>query len=597
MVARLFKVLWSRQDILSHDKHPTIHSFDPIYCVACYILTSCLTKHVVVLGCNKRDRLTNQSSHAFCLLHMCKKRRISRVGLASLLFPLVENLLVLVVTPFTMGTTSPLLSSGIFVRGTGGDQQNQHSIFMSNNNDEDEEEEKPRKLIVGWDTIAEEDLVAEQQNNDFDEYCSVLDDFGCEAYEDVARNLDEKVDRWIRLEAQKDETLNTIETRKDVLTKIEQVRKRQEGYGPSQLYARQWRPKQAVPHGINGDGPQAVASFSVLQFNTLAEGLSSGPNVKTPFPVINKNNNDDDDDDKKQKKEQAFYGGFTQVDYPEICLDFALRRWRLVEVILGNCTNNDSEKEEGFFDILALEEVDRFRGFFAPVLRLFGYESIFMPKAKAPGVQLGFYSDGCALFWKASVFKLISEQRLNYKLGNQVLILATLDHIATGVPVVVVVTHLKAQKSDTNEKFRCMQVEEALEHAQSAATNEARRRGLKLEDINVLIMGDFNADPPSLMTFSDSSVDRILSNSITPMKFQSAYTIDPPPEDFFTTWKTRGTETVKRIIDYIFYSGHKIRCTEYLGVPKSEELEASKLPGLQYPSDHLMIGAKFDVFK
>eukprot|EP00797_Seminavis_robusta_P003375 Sro120_g058540.1 repressible alcohol dehydrogenase transcriptional effector (239) ;mRNA; r:68694-69410 len=238
-----------------------------------------------------------------------------------------------------------------------------------------------------------------------------------------------------------------------------------------------------------------------------------------------------------------------------------------------------------------------------------------MPKAKAPGVRLGYYSDGCALFWKTNVFKLVSEERRNFRVGNQVIILATLQHIDTGIALVVAVSHLKAQKSETNEKIRCRQVEELLEVAQTTAARQAETMGLE-EDIPILIMGDFNADPPAQLSFPDSSVRRALSNHLegankngndttskTPhRKFQSAYPIDPPKDSFFTTWKTRGTQTVKRIIDYIFYSsggqkGERLQCTENLSVPKFEELEESKLPGLRYPSDHLMIGAKFQLFK
>ena len=70
------------------------------------------------------------------------------------------------------------------------------------------------------------------------------------------------------------------------------------------------------------------------------------------------------------------------------------------------------------------------------------------------------------------------------------------------------------------------------------------------------------------------------------------YEIDPPKEDFFTTWKTRGTHTVKRIIDYIFHS-EELDCTATLSIPSTNELEEGKLPGLRQPSDHLMIAAKF----
>lgn len=461
-----------------------------------------------------------------------------------------------------------------------------------------EEIEEPSQLVKGWDTP---EITAEDEDPLFDEYCSVLDDFGCEAYEDLAKNIDEKVYRWIRVEAKEDESLADIHSKEDALRKIEEVKSHQGQFGPSQLYPRKWQSQQKKhSSAVNGDTQKAVAAFSVLQFNALAEGLSSGPDVRTPFPIKKKR----EGSDKVKPKDQG-YGGFSQIEFPEICLDFSQRRWRLLEVFLGSTSDdgNDKTATEDTFDILALEEIDRFRGFFAPVLRLFGYEGIFMPKAKSPSVPLGFYSDGCALFWKTSVFELLSEERLQYKVGNQVIILATLKHIASGTPVLVAVTHLKAQKSESSEKIRCIQVEELLGYVQDSVKNQSE--ALETKNFPVLIMGDFNADPPSEIPFPASSIKRVIHNhEVTssetkcenPLRFQSAYPIDPPDKDFFTTWKTRGTDTVKRTIDYIFHSD-QLTCAELLGAPTTKDVEKGKLPGLQYPSDHLMVAAKFEVKK
>ena len=188
-------------------------------------------------------------------------------------------------------------------------------------------------------------------------------------------------------------------------------------------------------------------------------------------------------------------------------------------------------------------------------------------------------------------------------MGNQVFILATLKHIASGIPLLVAVTHLKAQKSESNEKVRCAQVEELLACVQDSAKKQRKAIGAK--HIPVIIMGDFNADVPSEVPFPASSIERVINNHAvvsseandqTPLRFQSAYPIDPPEMGFFTTWKTRGTETVKRTIDYIFHSD-RIKCTALLGIPATKDVEKDKLPGLRYPSDHLMIGAKLEIIK
>eukprot|EP00957_Ditylum_brightwellii_P187535 14281816-Ditylum_brightwellii.AAC.1 len=36
-----------------------------------------------------------------------------------------------------------------------------------------------------------------------------------------------------------------------------------------------------------------------------------------------------------------------------------------------------------------------------------------------------------------------------------------------------------------------------------------------------------------------------------------------------------------------------MQCTHVLDVPKENEMETELLPGFRYPSDHILIGAKF----
>ena len=90
------------------------------------------------------------------------------------------------------------------------------------------------------------------------------------------------------------------------------------------LYPRALQPTpDAARHG--------AASFTVMQFNTLAEGLSSGPEAPTPFAG----------------ETGGSYGGFDAVDRE--CLDWSRRRLRLVEEVLRYKP-----------DILALEEVRQY---------------------------------------------------------------------------------------------------------------------------------------------------------------------------------------------------------------------------------------------
>lgn len=421
------------------------------------------------------------------------------------------------------------------------------------------------------------------EDPDLEDYCEVVDEFGLTAFENVCEGDGDGEDdsKWIRLEKQPDEYLTTVLTQDDIWRKIVEIRLEQARYGLSDLYLREWE------KSTNGQATtNAKSVISVMQFNALAEGLSSGPDAKKPFPV---NSSEGQVQNGKQ-----LYGGFSEIPVPSVSLDFGLRRWRLLEVILGTRVSADSTSS---CDLIAMQEIDRYRGFFAPIMRLFGYEGIFKPKPRSPGVRMGWYSDGCCLFWKKETFELISERRLDYKVGSQTMIVALLRHKPSEKKIAVAVTHLKAQDSELNELTRCRQVDELLEQIDDVVASATEHDDIK----DILVLGDFNADPPCKISYKSSSIGRILarplrslSSSTEPVHLHSSYKIDPPANSFFTSWKTRGPTTSRRIIDYILYAG-TLRCTATLQMPKEEDLEETKLPGLRSPSDHMMIAAIFEI--
>lgn len=413
-------------------------------------------------------------------------------------------------------------------------------------------------------------------------FSEVVDTFGRTALERKSDgDGDDENFQMIRIEKEPDtSSLRNIISISDVVEKIAEVRLDQSRYGCAGLYLRPWENK-AARETVNGVAPRA--SFTVMQFNTLAEGLSSSPDDK-PFNLDTAGGSCS----KLLSIDAKVYGGFTSIPHRNVTLNFGLRKWRLLEVLLGT----DGEAP---FDIVGLQEVDRFRGFFGPVLKLFGYDGVLATKKKSPGVRTGWYSDGCALVWKTGVFGCVFVRNGDYSVGNQVFLIATLRHRTSGVNIVVAVTHLKAQRSALNEWTRCRQVEELL-----AAIDEEAKRAAANDGVHatpILILGDFNADPPSQVQFKESAVEHLLTRHRGAGRpvYHSAYNIHDPPEGLFTSWKTRGTSTTKRIIDYIFYAGETMQCVATLKVPPVEELEPTKLPGLRYPSDHLHIGAKFEI--
>ncbi|GKY98219.1 hypothetical protein MPSEU_000779600 [Mayamaea pseudoterrestris] len=452
-------------------------------------------------------------------------------------------------------------------------------------------------------------------DDNMDEYCDVVDDFGCAALESLVEVNDDnagdeqhprEVYQWIRLEQNADPSVRDISDQQNVYDKIEEVKQLQQAKSGlnCNVYARHWQRRQRAAarskdmsltingDAINGLTPKSTnTTFTIAQFNALAEGLSSGPDAKRPFP-----NDSADGHTNHTDKNATGYGGFTSVPYIEQVLDFSRRRWRLLEVLLK--TYRQSSESQSLFDIIAIEEMDRYHGFFAPMLRLFGYDSFFAPKTRSPCLPLGYYSDGCALFWRTDKFKLISAKRHEFRVGSQVFILAVLQHHATNRSIVVAVTHLKAQASESNEKIRCVQVKDLLLEVsrcvsslvEDTTTVDGDATSREHLSVPILFVGDLNADADC--EFDESCVrERILHSDLLTPPLQSAYLIDPPPPSFYTTWKIRGTKETRRIIDYIFYSN--LTCLAALQVPT--DINDSRLPGLSYPSDHMLIAAEFAI--
>ena len=381
---------------------------------------------------------------------------------------------------------------------------------------------------------------------------------------DIAFNLHSQIHKLlrrimkhkeIRIQSAPDPCVENISTIEDIRSKIAEVRDIQGKFRDSTLYERKWKSINEV----GGEVGDSSCSLKLLQFNTLAQGLSSGPTSEKP---------------------NGSYGGFTNIPNPEIILDFDLRCWRLMEVLL-----------EDDYDIIALEEVDRFHGYFEPLLSKLGYDGSFTPKPCAPGVFMGWYSDGCALFWKRGVLKVLKEEKQLYKVGSQVYTITTMRHLATGRILVLAVTHLKAKKG--LEDVRISQVEELLAAIRTSAENAAELKNLP-SGVPVIVAGDFNSD------FRDdlSCIHKILSgDSVCPLK--SAYDLDLNSDSsFYTTWKTRGSLTVKRVIDYILHNADSTKgfeCSHILEIPADSKVEETRFPGFKYPSDHLAIGAKFNI--
>lgn len=406
----------------------------------------------------------------------------------------------------------------------------------------------------------------------------------------------------INIQESPDEEVQGISSIKDIDEKIKYTKKIQSQYTDADLYERKWI--STCQENRDNKGDQSATSsisskgtFSVLQFNTLAQGLSLPPGHDPPFKPLNESAVD---------TTKSIYGGFTEIPHPEISLDFQLRKWRLLEVLSSHPFNTKGSKtsQQNLFDIISLQEIDHFHDFFQPILKTLGYQGIFVPKPNSPCTNSGWYSDGCAFFWNEREFELLHQDLFTYKDPNgnnynQVCIVATMKHRRSNEIVVFAVTHLKSGKGTKQEVIRTKQVQQLLEKLESMQTqdNDSIQQGSK-DNIPIIIMGDFNSD----IREEESCVRHITfhkGNNENNQSWKSAYQITPPDDSFYTTWKTRGTKTQKRVIDYIFYNGgdngSNISCTHVVDIPSEDCLEPTKLPGFKYPSDHLAIGAIFKI--
>ena len=331
-----------------------------------------------------------------------------------------------------------------------------------------------------------------------------------------------------------------VSNKVDLLGKIEELNK----IHPHTLN-RQMKPgKNTEPNALR-----------FLQFNILAEGLSSPPE----------------------------FGGFLMS--PKESLDWhSFRKFRVLQEIL------DHEA-----DVICLEELDHFDDFMKPALKSFGYDGIFQPKTDAPTLKFGDdkFSDGCAIFWKSSVLKLVDQQSVLYQnpdpegdSWSQVALLARMARTSGTDSFIVSATHLKSKKGEKNEIRRTEQLKQLM-IALSSMQKGSQTGGTEKEP--VLILGDFNTDP----TGRDEGLTAYESVKTSSLGLKSAYATDCSTggaieEPLYTTCKVRAKGESCHTIDYIWVPS-SARVLNLLEIPDYVSLPDAKLPSFQYPSDHLAI--------
>ncbi|XP_036372407.1 nocturnin-like isoform X2 [Megalops cyprinoides] len=260
------------------------------------------------------------------------------------------------------------------------------------------------------------------------------------------------------------------------------------------------------------------------------------------------------------------------VQCPLEALNWAERKYLILEEILTYRP-----------DVLCLQEVDHYFDTFQPVLRSLGYHGTFCPKPWSPclDVECNNGPDGCALFFSRDRFELLDSASVRLAAAmlktNQVAIVQKLRDRATGRPLCVAVTHLKARSGW--ERLRSAQGSDLLQNLQVATGGHA---GMPL-----LVCGDFNAEP------SEDVYRRFASSSLGLDSAYKQLSADGQTEPPYTTWKIRPSGEVCHTLDYIWYSRCALSVNAVLDFPTAEQIGPNRLPSYNYPSDHLSLVCDF----
>lgn len=282
-------------------------------------------------------------------------------------------------------------------------------------------------------------------------------------------------------------------------------------------------------------GKRKVSEFRVMQWNTLADALSSSS------PTEN------------------------FIKCPAVALEWSNRKLRSLQEILTFDP-----------DVIALQEVDHFEDYYLPSLKELGYHGLFVPKRDSPCLKFDHNSgpDGCALFYDTERFSLINHtdvalKDLDGNLSSQVALIANLFDKVQGRTLCCGVAHFKAKES-----FRDLRLNQGNDLLKCITESLG-------DDKTVIICGDFNAEP------SEPVCQLMEKNQFVCLKNSHVSATGENPD--FTTWKFRPADReVKHTIDYIWHSPN-LRVTGYVKIGDSDSIPENRLPCLQYPSDHLSL--------
>ncbi|KAK9462530.1 Endonuclease/exonuclease/phosphatase [Lipomyces oligophaga] len=280
-------------------------------------------------------------------------------------------------------------------------------------------------------------------------------------------------------------------------------------------------------------------------------------------------------------------------------------------------------------DIMCLQEVDgaTYHDFLKPEFEDI-YGGYYWPKTrvKTMSEQARKKVDGCALFYKKSVFKLLEEKYIEFNQSalkllrenesiskfpdiynrvstkDNIAVIVFLQHVVTGNRVVVANVHCHWTAADRDVKLvqaglLLGEVTDAMHDFMKRKPSDHSPAYSSIMDMPVLICGDFNSTPDSgvyqLITKGEVGGDhedmqgykygRFSAEGMRhPLSLKSAYS------NIGELQFTNCTPTFTEVIDYVFYSTNNLSVTGLMGEPDKEYMsKVIGLPNPHFPSDHL----------
>lgn len=190
--------------------------------------------------------------------------------------------------------------------------------------------------------------------------------------------------------------------------------------------------------------------------------------------------------------------------------------------------------------------------------------------------------DGCAIFYKKDKFQIVNmsceKVIVDSEINSQIFIILQLKHKKSGKHFTLVCIHLKSK--EVNSKIRFNQIKSILDvvgkHVEGCVDDTSAHP--------VIMCGDFNGEP------FEQFYSEIVNYSL--FKFRDAYTVSSDLKER-TTFKM-GPSSIKRAIDYIFFTQNNLQVTEILELPVNDLLlNEQGLPNVTYSSDHLSLVCNF----